>query len=603
MNHLWQSTWFAIAAGLLTLAFRKNRAQVRYWLWLVASIKFLLPFSILMSLGSYVEIVPAAQHDLAAPVSVTILQASEPFPDIPIKLAPAVRRHSTNWIPITLASVWTIGFLSIVLMRVRAGLRIRKAIRASAPLDLSSAVEIRSVPGLRRLMEPGVVGWIRPILLLPSDIVESLSPTQLGAVIAHELCHVRRKDNLTSAIHMIVEAIFWFHPLIWWIGARLIEERERACDEEVLRLGNQPRDYADAILNVCKLYVESPLECVSGVTGSDLKKRIEAIMLNRSILNLNFAKKSALAIAAMAAIAMPIIIGIMNAPTLRAQSQAAARPEFEVSSVKPCGPLGSEPPGGGGTAKGGRGGRGTSTNSPDRVSFPCLPLRLLIGNAYVTFADGHIHSPQTDIRLEGGPNWINSERYAINAKAAESVGQEMMQGPMMQRLLEDRFKLKLRHETREMPLYALTVMKGGPKLQAMAPGSCQMIDDTKYPRPRLEPGNRPCGSGPTRMNQNKISMDVYGATMLELARKLNNSGRPVVDKTGIEGRFDFTLTFAPEEGTVRLPPGVELTPLPDGEPPPPSIFTALQEFGLKLEPVKGPREFLVIDHIEKPTEN
>lgn len=111
------------------------------------------------------------------------------------------------------------------------------------------------------------------------------------------------------------------------------------------------------------------------------------------------------------------------------------------------------------------------------------------------------------------------------------------------------------------------------------------------------------GNGLTRMSQYKVTLDLYGVTMEDLARKLNMSGRPVVDRTGIEGRFDVTLTFSPEEGTVRLPPGVELPSLPDGELPPPSIFTALQQYGLKLEPIKGPREFLVIDHIEKPTEN
>ena len=89
-----------------------------------------------------------------------------------------------------------------------------------------------------------------------------------------------------------MEAVFWFHPLVWWIGARLVEERERACDEGVLTLGNEPRTYADAILSVCKLYVESPLVCVSGVTGADLKKRIEAIMMNRIGQGLTRAKRN-----------------------------------------------------------------------------------------------------------------------------------------------------------------------------------------------------------------------------------------------------------------------------------------------------------------------
>ena len=95
------------------------------------------------------------------------------------------------------------------------------------------------------------------------------------SVTEHELCHARRRDNLTSAVHMIVETVFWFHPLVWWIGARLVEERERACDEAVLSLGSEPLDYAEGILTVCMSYVESPLSLVSGVTGANLKKRIQ----------------------------------------------------------------------------------------------------------------------------------------------------------------------------------------------------------------------------------------------------------------------------------------------------------------------------------------
>ena len=101
--------------------------------------------------------------------------------------------------------------------------------------------------------------------------------------------------------------------MVWWIGARLVTERERACDEDVLRLGNQPRVYAEAILNVCKLYTESPLVCVSGVTGSDIKRRIEAIMRNRIGLKLNGAKKFLLAGAGVAALAGPVAVGVLIA--------------------------------------------------------------------------------------------------------------------------------------------------------------------------------------------------------------------------------------------------------------------------------------------------
>ncbi len=136
-----------------------------------------------------------------------------------------------------------------------------------------------------------MVGFFRPVLLLPVGIVERLAPGQLQAVLAHELCHIARRDNLTAAIHMIVEAVFWFHPLVWWISARLMEERERACDEAVLELGSEPQVYAESILKTCEFCVESPLTCVSGVTGADLKKRIVRIMTGHMPNKLSFVRK------------------------------------------------------------------------------------------------------------------------------------------------------------------------------------------------------------------------------------------------------------------------------------------------------------------------
>ena len=88
--------------------------------------------------------------------------------------------------------------------------------------------------------EPGVVGIWRPVLLLPDGLADRLSSAQLSAVIAHERSHIRSHDNFAAAVHMLVEALFWFHPLVWWMEGRLIDERERACDEEVLRSGTDP---------------------------------------------------------------------------------------------------------------------------------------------------------------------------------------------------------------------------------------------------------------------------------------------------------------------------------------------------------------------------
>ena len=126
-----------------------------------------------------------------------------------------------------------------------------------------------------------MIGIFRPVLVLPEGIRDRLTPEQLAAIVAHELRHAARRDNLTGALHMLVETLFWFHPATWWIRRRLLDERERACDEDVLAMGREPRAYAEGILEICKLYLTLPAPCTAGVTGGNLRRRIEGILENR----------------------------------------------------------------------------------------------------------------------------------------------------------------------------------------------------------------------------------------------------------------------------------------------------------------------------------
>jgi uncharacterized protein (TIGR03435 family) len=610
-NHLWQSTLFAVAAGLLTVALRKNRAHVRFWLWFGASVKFFVPFAVLMSFGSRLEWAPARKIaiQIAAPaVSIAMEQIAQPFATT-VPIAPTTR-GTGDWIPIAILAVWASGFAAIALFRFRVWLRIRAALRGADTrvcrveirLDafrparqiwdgeaFSIPVEIRFSPGL---LEPGVVGIRRPILLLPEGIEDRLTPPQLEAVLAHELCHIRRRDNLFASIHMIVEAVFWFHPLVWWIGARLVEERERACDIEVLRLGSEPHVYAEGILNVCKLYVESPLVCVSGVTGADLKKRIEAIMTNCIVLKLNLAKKAALAFACIAALAMPIIVGMMRAPVTRAQSASAPTAKFEVTSVKPC--KDSAPDAG---RKGGGGGGPAA--SPGRLALPCRTTMDLIRAAYVQFANGKFNPVRRHVQIEGGPSWIDSDRYQIEAKAEGAPGGEMMRGALLQALLEDRFKLKIRRETREVPVYALSVGKVVPKLQAAKEGGCIPLD-MNHPPPPPEPG-KPfpwlCGL----LGRRPDAIEIHHTTMENLSEQFSILlDRDVINKTGIAGLFDIRVEVTPDE--LSAGPS-DTTPPANQDYETGLIFAAIRKLGFKLESAKGPGQFLVIDHVERPTEN
>ena len=461
-NHLWQSTLFALVAGVLTLLFRRNRAQVRYSLWLVASVKFLIPFSILVGVGSYF---PWRVHVVNAPSEVNIGYRSfiVAAPNGAGSASGSVSIHgSAEWMP---GVVWGIGFGVVVFSWWRRWRGLRAALRGASPLD-GFDIAVRTS---KEFPEPGVYGIWRPILLLPAGIFGQLTPEQLDAIVAHELCHVRRRDNLATVFHMAVEAVFWFHPLVWWIGARLMEERERACDEEVLRLGSSPQVYAEGILKICELYLESPLPCVAGVTGANLKQRIEEIMANRSAIRLGFIRRVALVAAGMAALLLPIVIGMIHAPAMRAQAiDSSGGPKFEVASIKPC--QSDVIPG---IRVGG--------DSPGRLTMNCQPLWALINQAYNLFRNGRLDPPGQFPPIEGGPAWVRTDLYSIEAKPAGTASQGLptqgtMRGPMMRALLEERFRLKIRRETREVPIYALTVAKGGAKLPATVAGGCAPSD-------------------------------------------------------------------------------------------------------------------------------
>ncbi len=164
---------------------------------------------------------------------------------------------------------------------------------------------------------------------------------------------------------MLVETLFWFHPLVWWIRARLIEERERACDEEVVMRAGDPEAYATGILTVCKFYLAAPARA-SGVTGADLKKRIEAIMARQVGRNLSFGGRILLVASAVVALGGPAAIGVLSVRPARSQTQAGAAPlAFEAASVKVHE---------GGISRGDR----TQTIEPGRITWFNTSLGVLI---------------------------------------------------------------------------------------------------------------------------------------------------------------------------------------------------------------------------------
>jgi len=301
LDHLWQSTLFAAVIGLLVPLFRSNSAAVRFWLWFAASVKFLIPLSIFAVLGRYLlgPVIP----DVTVRIISAIQPVAAPFAaNAPVLAAPA----AAHLMALDLATgAWALGGAAVLALWLLQGARLRMVLRQATDLPVAAAVPVKST---HSLLEPGLVGIWRPVILLPEGIAERLSPKEMDAVMAHELCHLPRRDNLLAAVHMLVEALFWFHPLVWWLGSRLGEEREHACDESVLAAGNPPLVYAEGILKVCRFYIQSPA-CASGVSGAALETRVGTILRNRPVNDVESAKGALLALVALLSVTLPLLAG------------------------------------------------------------------------------------------------------------------------------------------------------------------------------------------------------------------------------------------------------------------------------------------------------
>lgn len=201
-KHLWQSTLFAAFAGLLILLLRSNRARVRHWIWIAASWKFLVPFSFLISLGGHIHwrTPPRTEH----PSLSVVVEVSQPFtasaPMSPTGVAPP---QGASTIPELLWTIWACGFLGIGCSWWIRWRRIRAIVRAGSPVHLEIPIRVVSSAAL---LEPGVFGVFRPIMLLPEGIGNRLTAAQLKGVIAHELCQVDHWDNPMASIR------FWIGP-------------------------------------------------------------------------------------------------------------------------------------------------------------------------------------------------------------------------------------------------------------------------------------------------------------------------------------------------------------------------------------------------------
>jgi len=570
LHFIWQGALLAVLLCVVKTVAPPSAARLRYAA--ASLIMLMMPIALVVTIAQ--DLSHPVLHDATKVVPVNRLAANTPVQLPQLVLDAPTSKALRPGIPGWVVCIWMLG---VLLLSVRAAYgwvgvqklkdgaappspeledlvrRLKLRLRVSAPVRLCMSAVVRV---------PAAIGWLRPCVLLPVTAVTGLDESQIRALVAHELAHIRRHDYLVNLLQTLIETVLFYHPAVWWVGKQMRLEREHCCDDIAVAACGNAFQYASALAEMEQIRDGIP-EPALAATGGDLLARIRRLLGRQDDVSRSLGP--------IAAAALVLIIASATAFVSLHAAPQDPQPAFEVASIKPD--VGGGP-------------------GPQFFMFPGFTVRRATLKDLVLMAYG-----VRDFQLSGGPGWINSDRYSIEAKVdgnpTMSPTYHTLQSRRLQTLLQDRFKLAVHRETKELPVYHLTVAKGGLKLQPLKEGGCITGDPTN---PAPAPGkNRMdyCGFiGFETRGLFKASSGSMAQVANWLALPL---GRTVVDKTGISGQFRIELTFTPLASTA------------DAEPPadaPPDIFTAIQEqLGLKLESTKGPVEVLVIDHVEKPSEN
>jgi bla regulator protein BlaR1 len=564
----------AVLAVALALArlLRRRRASIRALLLSAAlGIVLLLPAAALL-------LPPRPVHLPYAGTVSAAFARFEPTSIAPIATAAPARPAGPRLpsINVLLRGLWLLG-MTVVLWRLAVPLRRLRAIRHGGLAWPEAGALVRTLTGPRwrrpvdvflhdGLSGPMTCGVRRPAIGLPIDAPE-WSETMLRHALTHELEHIRRGDWLTHILAWIVCAMYWFHPLVWLTASRLRLEAERACDDAVLRDADRTT-YAEQLVRLARRLAKRDAVAALSMAGpSDLATRV------RAVLDAGQARGPAGVRSALCGVAVVVAVALTISPLRAAPASPQQAPftidpalVFEVVSVKPNQP--------------GELARGFGfTPATGRVRLTNQTLRRIVSTAYAQPFGLFV----PDERLTGGPDWFNTERFTIEGRAGRAASAEDL-GAMLRAVLAQRFNLKIRVETRQESIHALIRTEPGSLGPELKPAAvdCQ--------------GRCGIGGGSGKLLLTSAPLYLLTLSLSEVV------GTPVVDRTGLTGSFDGTLAWTPS--------AVEHDPF--GEPgvaPPvpafgPSVFTALEDqFGLKLVSERGPVEYFVVEHAERPIPN
>ena len=342
-DHLWQSTLFVLALLPAAALLKRAPAGLRYSLSLAASLKFVLPSALFFVLA--VKLAPGVGG---------LLPSSSVF-------SLGLDRWLASWIGsgaaggpaaghlgfyASITAVWLAGALAVAWRWRTRTLAFVKVLSAARILESGPEVEllaaVKARLGIRRPVrlallaggvEPGVFRAWRPVLVLPEEMPGVLSKAELEAIFLHELTHVHRFDNLVASLHMVLCCLFWFHPLVWWLDRRLLDEREEACDERVLAMGGRADTYARSLVKSVGLGLGWRLAGVSSASASNFRRRIERILAHRAIHRSSLVERVALASVAPLLLAFSLASGTGLPPASEPAGLAVVEAEADASAA------------------------------------------------------------------------------------------------------------------------------------------------------------------------------------------------------------------------------------------------------------------------------
>jgi beta-lactamase regulating signal transducer with metallopeptidase domain len=350
-NHLWQATLFFLFALAISWSLNRAPARVRYSLWLVALTKFVLPCAAIASLlkqagidatsiftsgnggqASALAISPYLSPVVSPHAVLHITQSTVPgIGSSAITYAVTVQDQG-NWYG-ALALIWIVGCALLLGLWLKKISLLSSVIRSGKVVTSGRELEIlqrvRTWLGLRRrvtlvistqIAEPGVWSVFKPTVLLPEGISDRLNDHELETIMMHELVHVERWDNLIGIVQRIVCCLLWFHPLVWLLDRQLLAEREQSCDDTVIRLSGDSQIYASGIRKICRHSIGWELTGLSGVGGSDLKKRIKRIVEADIIRSPSVLHRMLLGTVVAALVFLSAAVGLINSGEVSASS-------------------------------------------------------------------------------------------------------------------------------------------------------------------------------------------------------------------------------------------------------------------------------------------